>query len=74
MFGWGDFLIDFTLSFYTYDPGCPKFTKWNGASCISDYETYCSSLTPLFAKQTGDPTTVVSFNGTACVVNNADTL
>ena len=30
---WGDYKVDFTMRFYTYDPGCPKFTSWDGFKC-----------------------------------------
>ena len=56
------------MRFYTYDPGCPKFTSWDGFKCQANYTEYCKSLTPLFIKQTGDNQTTVAFNGTACVV------
>ena len=56
------------MRFYTYDPGCPKFTSWDGFKCQANYTEYCKSLTPMFIKQTGDNATTVGFNGTACVV------
>lgn len=65
---WGDYLVKFTAKFYTFDPGCPQFTEFNGVSCVANYTAYCESLTPLFISQTGDDRTRVIYNGTSCVV------
>jgi hypothetical protein len=59
-----------TFKYYVYDPKCADFTYWNGTDCEPDFLSYCESLTPDYILATGDPTTTVIYNGTACVVAN----
>jgi hypothetical protein len=41
----GDFKATIRFEYYEYDPGCPKFTYWNGTDCQNNYTEYCPSLT-----------------------------
>ena len=67
-YSWSDYIMSFTANFYTFDPGCPQFTSFDGISCAANYTQYCESLTPLFVSQSGDNRTTVIYNGTSCVV------
>ena len=66
----GQYSGKMTFKYYIYDPKCAEYTYWNGTECEANYDEYCNSLTDAYIKQTGDPTTTVVYNGTACVVAN----
>ena len=38
---WGGYILDFTASFWKYDPGCPEFTSFDGYKCVANYTSYC---------------------------------